>query len=201
MIVRSKTRSFAVLAIRSIDRHIIGHGRDGASSRSTTCWRRPPRCSGAAATPRPRCPTSTRPPGSSPAASTPCSRTRRTLFRRCFEAYAAFFRRTLPTDAGRRRRRSEAWLDLQARLPRRPRPQRLPDRQHAGRARGPFGSHARPGQLAACRRSAISSSASWRSPPSAASCRRRPRLEAAADALVGAVIGIMALGRPAPTGT
>ena len=68
------------------------------------------------------------------------------LFRRCFEAYAAFFRRTLPTDragvAGDRGLAGAAGAAGGGG----PGPQGLPDRQHAGRARGPFRGHARAGQ-------------------------------------------------------
>jgi TetR/AcrR family transcriptional repressor of nem operon len=116
------------------------------------------------------------------------------LFRRCFEGYAAFFRRTLPTDRDGIAA-IEAWLHLQARLA-----AEDPDRKgclivntlaerevHSEATRA----------LAAGRLQEIRDF--FIRQLSTAVTRRElaPGLavEAAADALVGAVIAIMALGR------
>ncbi len=116
------------------------------------------------------------------------------LFRRCFDAYAAFFRRTLPTD------RSgvaaiEAWLALQARLAAED-PERkgclivntLAEREVHSEATRALAS----GRLQEIRDFFV------RHLSLAVSRGELPEAfetEAAADALVGAVIGIMALGR------
>jgi len=116
------------------------------------------------------------------------------LFRRCFEAYAAFFRQTLPTD------RSgvpaiKAWLDLQARLA-----TEDPDRKGclivntlAEREMHSEATRA----LAAGRLQEIRDFFIRQLSIALARRELAPGLavEAAADALVGAVVGIMALGR------
>ena len=116
------------------------------------------------------------------------------LFRRCFEAYAAFFRQTLPTD------RSgvaaiEAWLALQARLAAED-PERkgclivntLAEREvHSEATRALAG-----GRLQEIRDfflRHLSLAVGRGELPGAF------EIEATADALVGAVISIMALGR------
>ena len=115
MIDRSKTTDFLFLAIGSIDpyrRHMGETARVQCRRRAAEGYRG---ASGAAAIAATAMSDVYEATGLKPGSLYAAFKDKEHLFRRCFEAYAAFFRQTLPTD------RSgvaaiEAWLALQARL-------------------------------------------------------------------------------------
>ncbi len=116
------------------------------------------------------------------------------LFRRCFEGYAAFFRQTLPTDRTGLAA-IEAWLDLQVRLA-----AEDPDRKgclivntlaerevHSAATRALANGRLQEIRDFFLRQLAVAIERG--------EVRAGLPIEAAADALAGAVISIMALGR------